>query len=122
RDLLVEKIPFFVLSAASCIATLLAQEKTMMAASALTFGERVGNAMVSYVAYLREMIWPADLAVMYPYPVGILDMAQALIASLILLIISVVFFIWRGKFPFLLVGWLWFLWMLVSMIGIVQVG
>ena len=66
------------------------------------------------------MIWPAGLAVFYPYPEG--NLAQAILASLVLLIISVVFFIWRGKYPFLLIGWLWFLGMLVPMIGIVQVG
>ena len=78
--------------------------------------------MVSYVAYLGQMIWPADLSVVYPYHVGGLIIAQALLASLFLLIISVAFFICREKYPFLLVGWLWFLGMLVPMIGIVQVG
>jgi len=61
-------------------------------------------------------------SVVYPYHVGGLIIAQALFASLVLLIISVVFFIGRGKYPFLLVGWLWFLGVLVPMIGIVQVG
>ena len=110
------------LSAASCVATLLAQERAVITIRQLTFGDRVGNAVVSYVAYLGQMIWPAGLAVVYPYPEGGLNIAQALLASLVLLIISVVFFIWRGKYPFLLIGWLWFLGMLVPMIGIVQVG
>ncbi len=120
--LLIEKIPFFLLSAASCVATLLAQERTVMTIGQLNFGNRVGNAMVSYVAYLGQMIWPANLSVIYPYAVGGLNIAQTLLASLVLLIISVVFFIWRRKYPFLLVGWLWFLGVLVPMIGIVQVG
>jgi protein O-mannosyl-transferase len=123
QDLLIEKIPFFVLSAASCLATLLAQERTVIAIGQLTFGGRVSNAMVSYVTYLGQMIWPAGLSVLYPYPAGgVVNMASALLACLVLLIISVVFFIWRGKYPFLLVGWFWFLGVLVPMIGIVQVG
>jgi protein O-mannosyl-transferase len=121
--LLIEKIPFFLLSAASCVATLLAQERTVMTIRQLNFGNRVGNAMVSYVAYLGQMIWPVGFSVVYPYRLGGLINGQALLlAFLVLLIISVVFFIWRGKYPFLLVGWLWFLGVLVPMIGIVQVG
>src|SRR5213078_2124197 len=120
--LLIEKIPFFVLSAASCVATLLAQRRAVMTVHQLNFGGRVANAMVSYVAYLGQMIWPVGFSVVYPYHVGGLIIAQALLASLVLLIISVVFFIGRWKYPFLLVGWLWFLGVLVPMIGIVQVG
>ena len=119
QDLLIEKVPFFVLSAASCVATLLAQEKGIRQ---VPLGGRVGNAMVSYVAYLGQMIWPAGLSVVYPYAAGGPNIGQVLLASLVLLIISVAFFIWRGKYPFLLAGWLWFLGVLVPMIGIVQVG
>jgi len=120
RYLLVEKIPFFALSVASCVATLLAQEEAVKTIREVTFGDRVGNAAVSYVTYLGQMIWPAGLAVFYPYPEG--NIAQAILASLALLIISVVFFFWRGRYPFLLVGWSWFLGMLVPMIGLLQVG
>ena len=122
RYLLVEKIPFFVLSAASCVATLLAHEQAVTTIRQLTFGDRVGNAVVSYVTYLGQMIWPAGLAVLYPHPEGNLNIAQAILAFLLLMIISMIFLIWRGKYPFLLTGWLWFLGMLVPMIGIVQVG
>src|SRR5204863_2540685 len=69
-----------------------------------------------------QMIWPAGLAVVYPFPQGGWSIIQTILALLVLLIISVVFFLWRGKFPFLLIGWLWFLGVLVPMIGIVQVG
>ena len=88
----------------------------------LTFGDRLANAVVSYVAYLGQMIWPAGLAVVYPFPQGGWSMIQTILALLALLITSVVFFLCRGKFPFLLAGWLWFLGVLVPMIGIVQVG
>ena len=123
RYLLVEKIPFFALSAASCAITFLVQEGLMMAMRRLTFGDRIANAALSYAAYLGQMIWPAHLAVFYPYPPpGNLNIAKAILAFLLLTIISLMFFLWRRKLPFLLVGWLWFLGMLVPMIGIVQVG
>ena len=75
---------------------------------------------------LRRVCRPDDLAGgfggVYPYPEAGLTITQPILAFLVLLIISAVFFIWRGKYPFLWIGWLWFLGMLVPMIGIVQVG
>jgi Tfp pilus assembly protein PilF len=120
--LLMEKVPLFLLSAMSCVATLLAQHEAVMPTQQLAFVDRVANAVMSYVVYLNQLIWPVDLAVYYPYPEGGLTISQVLVASLGLLIVSAVFFIWRGKFPFLWVGWLWFLGVLTPMIGIVQVG
>jgi tetratricopeptide (TPR) repeat protein len=120
--LVFEKLPLFVLSAASCVATLLAQKQALDASLKPPFGERVGNALVSYVIYLGQMIWPARLAVLYPYPEGHLKVAPVILALLLLLVISVAFFLWRKRYPFLLVGWLWYLGMLVPMIGIIQVG
>jgi len=122
RDLLVEKIPFFALSALSCIATVFAQEKTINTLDEFSLGSRIGNAMVSYIAYIGQMIWPAKLAVFYPFPDGGWTIAQSAVAFLVLVIISVAFFLGRNKYPYLLVGWLWFLGMLIPMIGIVQVG
>ncbi|PYI77578.1 MAG: hypothetical protein DMF01_00955, partial [Verrucomicrobia bacterium] len=82
----------------------------------------LGNALISYVAYVGQMIWPAHLAVLYPYPEGNLKVPQVILALLLLLMISVAFFLWRKKYPFLLIGWLWYLGMLIPMIGIIQVG
>ena len=120
--LVVEKLPLFVLSVASCVATLLAQKQTLDASLKPSLGERFGNALVSYATYVGQMIWPTRLAVLYPYPEGNLKLPQVILALLLLLIISTGFFLWRRKYPFLLTGWLWYLGMLVPMIGIVQVG
>jgi tetratricopeptide (TPR) repeat protein len=120
--LVIEKLPLFVLSAASCVATLLAQKQALDASLKPPLGERVGNALVSYAIYLGQMIWPAHLAVLYPYPEGNLKVPHVILALLLLLIVSTAFFLWRRKYPFLLTGWLWYLGMLVPMIGIVQVG
>jgi protein O-mannosyl-transferase len=120
--LVVEKLPLFVLSAASCVATLLAQKPALDASLKPPLEERVANALVSYIVYLGQMIWPPRLAVLYPYPEGNLKVPQVVLALLLLLIISTAFFMWRRKYPFLLTGWLWYLGMLVPMIGIIQVG
>ncbi len=122
RGLIVEKIPLFALSAASCVATILAQKQALEKHLNLAFTDRAGNAVVSYATYLWQMFYPAHLAVLYPYPKGHLRMAAVVPSFLLLLALSVVFFVWRRKYPFLLVGWLWYLGMLVPMIGLVQVG
>ena len=121
RVLLLEKIPFFALSVASCVAAILAREVTPREVDH-AFAERAGNAALFYVAYLGQIIYPAHLAVLYPYPKGGPNVAVAAIALLLLLIISVVLFRWRRTYPFALTGWLWFLGMLVPMIGPVQIG
>ena len=115
-----EKLPFFLLSAGSCVATLLAQQKVTN--RGLDLGVRVGNAAISYLAYIGQMIWPIGLSPVYPYRTDGSFVFQAVLAGLLLLVVTAVFFVWRAKYPFLLVGWLWFLGVLVPMIGIVQVG
>jgi protein O-mannosyl-transferase len=120
--LVLEKLPLVVLSVAVCIATFLAQREALDASPKVPLSERVSNAIVSYVAYLGQLIWPGRLAVLYPYHEGDVKVLEVIVALLLLLIISVVFFLWRRKYPFLLIGWFWYLGMLVPMIGIVQVG
>jgi tetratricopeptide (TPR) repeat protein len=122
RGLVVEKIPLFVLSAASSVVTVLAQREAFTATFQLPFQARFANAVLSYVAYLGQVIWPMNLAVLYPYPEGNLNFVEVIVALLFLWIVSIIFFFWRKRYPFLLVGWLWFLGMLVPMIGLVQVG
>ena len=120
--LITEKIPFFLLSAASCVATLLAQQTAVVSNRPLPLGARIGNAIVSYVAYIGQSFWPVDLAAVYPFPSRGVSSEAVIFSLLILVIISANVFIWRRPFPFLLVGWLWFVGVLVPMIGIVQVG
>lgn len=122
RRLVREKIPLCALSVASCVVTVLVQRESLETIDKFPFAERLGNAAVSYVAYLGQMFYPVRLAVFYPHPVGSLILWEALLALLVLLLISAACFRWRKKYPFLLIGWLWYLGMLVPMIGIIQVG
>ena len=122
KQLAWEKVPLFVLSVASCVATVIAQSRALELARSLTLPQRLVNAVLSYNSYLAQLFYPARLAVMYPYPSNVSVLYQFLPAFLFLLIISILFFRWRTKYPFLLVGWLWFLGTLVPMIGLMQVG
>jgi tetratricopeptide (TPR) repeat protein len=119
--LLLEKVPFLALAAASCAVTVLAQTRghALIPANHIPLGWRLQNVMVSYVLYLKAMVWPSPLAAFYPYPA--LDVASALGAACIIILITAVVFILVRQ-PYLAMGWLWYLGMLVPVIGLVQVG
>jgi tetratricopeptide (TPR) repeat protein len=121
--LLREKWPFFVLSVASCLVTLLVQhhdEATQIVERA-SLAVRLENAPVAYALYLLKMIWPANLAIAYPLP-DIIPQTQLVVSLVVLAGISIA--VWRRRkgSPFLLVGWLWFLGTLVPVLGVVQAG
>jgi tetratricopeptide (TPR) repeat protein len=122
RHLLVEKIPFLALAAAACLATILAQRAAIAPTDQLSFADRIGNALVSYVIYLGQMFYPVKLAAFYPYLTDSLTAGNILLSSAVLVGITAIFFFARANSPYLLVGWLWYLGMLVPVIGIIQVG
>ena len=120
--LVIEKLPLFALSAASCVATMIAQRRVIEASVQMNLIERANNAFVSYVAYVGEMFWPSHLSISHPYAEGYQNLPLALASLLLLLIISVLCFRLRKSHPFLLTGWLWYIGVLVPMIGVVQVS
>lgn len=121
-SLIWEKIPFFVLSAASAVITYLAQAGSgAVDALHISFALRIENALVSYFIYIAKMFWPAGLAVFYPYPSEI-PAWQAVSAGLALVGISALTLWMRRTHPYLAVGWFWYLGTLVPVIGFVQVG
>lgn len=117
-----EKTPFFVLSGLAAIATLIAQRTTVNYSEALPVTWRIGNAFLSYVAYIGQMLWPAKLAVFYPHAADHLSPWRVALAVLLLGGITALAFLWRRKRPYLLVGWSWFLIALFPVIGFIQVG
>src|SRR5437763_656797 len=120
--LLVEKIPLFTLSAGPSIMALALQVQSPASIGQLPFLWRVENALVTYVTYILQMFWPANLAVFYPHPDDRLALWQVALAAAPLIVVSWVVFSLRRNRPYLLVGWLWYLCMLIPVIGIVQVG
>lgn len=120
RWLVVEKIPLLFLSGLSCASTLWAQQHSMAKIS-VPLVDRIGNAVISYAVYLKQMIYPVHLALVYPYPEKLSP--EGVIGSAVLLIaLSAVALLWARKRPWFWVGWLWYLGMLVPVIGFIQVG
>ena len=120
-----EKLPFFLLAAASSVVTFVVQRSigTVATTTTLPMGARLENALVSYAAYLGKLLFPTNLAVIYPYPNTLQwPLWNLILAGLLLLGISVVVITLRRRQPWLLVGWLWFVGTLVPVIGLVQVG
>jgi Tfp pilus assembly protein PilF len=122
RPLILEKSPLFVLSAGSCFATLLAQKAALDRVVPVSLTWRVANGAVAYASYLLQMVWPVGMAVLYPHPRDLLPLWQVNLAILFLVAFSTLAWVSRRKYPWVAVGWLWYLGMLVPMIGVFQVG
>jgi protein O-mannosyl-transferase len=122
RRVVVEKIPLLALAIASCMATFLVQVKAVVALDAIPISSRIANALVSYVAYMGNFFYPMGLAVFYPLPASGLPIWKVVGSTLALTGVSVAAQAWRRRFPYLFVGWFWYLGMFVPVIGLVQVG
>ncbi|KQC09380.1 MAG: hypothetical protein APR62_02625 [Smithella sp. SDB] len=114
-----EKIPFTVLSVVVCVVTFYTQYKPFV--KDFPLNSRVANALVSFVTYLEKTFWPHNLAVFYPF-VDKLPVCQVLGSAILIIVISVAVVTVAKKLPCLLVGWLWYVTILLPVIGIVQVG
>jgi tetratricopeptide (TPR) repeat protein len=120
RRLLLEKIPFFLLCAAVCAVTYLAQQN-QGAVSPMELSSRLGNVPVAYARYLSKLFWPANLAVVYPY-VYHWPAITILGSAMLLLVLSALALRCIRRWSWPAVGWFWFLGTLVPAIGLVQVG
>ena len=123
RSLVWEKVPFFGLAVAASVVTFMAQRHggAMHVVASLPLGARGGNAWISYCRYLGKLFWPKDLSVFYPHP-GYWPMGEVLLAGVLLLGMTVLCIMVRRRYPFMLMGWLWYVGTLVPVIGLVQVG
>ena len=119
---LLEKLPLLLLSATSIAIQIFAVRGMIRPATALPLLPRVVNALASYVAYIGQMIYPVGLTVLYPFPYQGFPLWKAIYVILLLAGISGWAFASRRKHPYVLTGWLWYLGMLVPVIGLVQVG
>lgn len=116
-SLVLEKLPLFILSMASCVAAVIAQRRPL---EPVPFTLRIGNAVVSYLVYLRQTFYPVGLAPFYPFEE--LKPSRVIISFLLVLGVTIAAFLIRKKRPAVLVGWLWYVGMLVPMIGLVQIS
>jgi protein O-mannosyl-transferase len=120
--LVLEKTPLIALSLVSSLVTFLAQRGAIGWTEELPVSERISNAIVAYVVYIRQMFWPAGLTVFYPHPENRLAVWEVTLALIVLVVITAAAFVLRKKAPYFVTGWLWYLGMLVPVIGLVQVG
>jgi len=122
KPLLWEKLPFLLLSAIACLVAIQAQETVIMSVQELGFWSRIGNMFVSYTVYLGQMFYPVGLAVFYPHPGNKLSIWAIGLCVVVVGLITVGVVRAQRNSPSLLVGWLWYLGMLVPVIGLVQVA
>jgi tetratricopeptide (TPR) repeat protein len=120
--LVLEKIPLLGLSAGSCVVTFIVQKRATGAIPPLPWTWRADNAVVSYVFYLWQTLWPARLAVFYPHPNNTLPGWGVFLALGFLAVVTVAAIVLRRRQPYLFVGWFWYVVMLVPVIGVIQVG
>ena len=113
-----EKLPLFFICLIDAAVTLIAQH-VRDAIQEWPLRTRLGNAVVSYTRYIRKAFWPTNLALYYPHPGGSLRWWQVGGAVVVLFLITALALRARRR-RYLIVGWLWFLIMLIPMIGIVQ--
>ncbi len=122
RRLVLEKIPLLLLSAVFCGVTVWAQRGAISSEAALPVPWRFGNAFCSYAVYIKQLVFPSGLAPFYPHQGAALPLWEIGASVALLAGISWGVFAGRKKHPYLMVGWLWYLGMLVPVIGIMQVG
>ncbi len=119
---IIEKIPLILLCLISSVVTFLAQREAIGWTEQLPVLERLNNAIMTYVVYISQMLWPQNLAVFYPHPENRLPIWEISLALIALVGFTALTIILRKKAPYLITGWLWYLGMLVPVIGLVQVG
>ena len=118
--LVVEKIPLLAVSATSCAIVMSTHASfRLIEADPLSLATRLANALVSYAAYVGQSFYPVNLSPFYHHRGVHLPIAWAAESLLLLVAITAVAaYCWR-RLPYLLVGWLWFLGMLVPVLGLV---
>ena len=123
RRLIIEKLPLLALSVAASLITLAAHDKLGIREESfgLTLSLKIQNATVSYVRYVDNALWPSKLTVLYLHP-GQWPLWTVGVSTVVLLIVTVLVFGAARSRPYLVVGWLWFLGVLVPTIGLRQAG
>ena len=121
--LFLEKTPLLALSAVDSVLTLYAADsvKTIATLEKIPVMQRAANVIISYALYIKKMFWPFDLTVLYPFNHNI-PCGHVILAALLIAAITFFVCVYFRRFPFLSVGWFWYLGTMIPVIGIIQVG
>ncbi|MCL4217476.1 MAG: hypothetical protein KJ052_10805, partial [Candidatus Hydrogenedentes bacterium] len=122
--LIVEKVPFFILSLAGGVVAILAarQGGSLKDAEAYPLGVRLANALISYSTYLWKTIVPTEIAAFYPHPGRQVANGLAMASALFLLSVTVIVLLNARRRPWLITGWFWYLVSLAPVSGLLQIG
>jgi tetratricopeptide (TPR) repeat protein len=120
--IIAEKVPLFIFAMIfSFIIFLVQKNSAVYQLTTFPLDVRMANAIVSYLAYIKDMLWPFNLAIFYPHPRKI-PLITTVLSGILLLSVTLIFLKYIQKFPFLAIGWFWYMGTLVPVIGIIQVG
>ena len=122
RRLLVEKIPFVVLSVPAAFITMFSGGHLDVSAplEGVPIGTRLLNACENYVVYLGRTIWPSGLCIHYPAYDA--PAWRAVLAGLGLVAATILALRMARRRPYVIAGWGWYLVSLLPLIGMVRIG
>lgn len=110
---MLEKAPFFILSAVFSSIALYAQQHNPS-----TLASRIADASLAFVIYIEKIFWPHNLAFCHPYSIQISGW-QVWGAALLIVVISVAVIVMIKRLPYLFIGWFWYAITILPVIGIV---
>jgi tetratricopeptide (TPR) repeat protein len=118
-----EKLPFLILSMLSLLVTMasVSYSRFLVTNELVSFYLRIYNYVVSIILYLRNIAWPIDLSIFYPFPKSFI-LLYFLVALSAIVLITILSFKAREKRPWLITGWLWFLIAMLPASGLIQAG
>lgn len=124
REVVVDKIPFLVLSITIAVVTILAQQSGGAVADieAISMMERVQNSIVSYSRYILKSLWPIHLCIFYPMPMAAWPVGTVIASAVSFAAITWIAWRTRVTRTATLTGWCWYVFTLLPVIGIIQVG
>ncbi len=122
-SLIMEKVPFIFLALVSISISSLSLRRggALVSMDSVPMGLRIQNAIVSYLIYIKKLLWPFDLTIFYPYP-DYIPLWKVIGASVLIVFITAAALRLVLRAPYFIVGWLWFLGTLVPVSGIMQGG
>jgi len=122
--LISEKKFLFLLTAAFCAVTYMAQQTgdAILDVSQMPLGDRLHTAVYAYSEYIFKLFWPVNLTPIYPPLFDGLSSTSFVLRIVFLLGLTVCCFYFRKKLPMVWVGWLWWVLTLLPVVGLIKVG